>query len=388
MKAIKLKLFVIVTVSLICFGLINIFSYYLLKSQIGVSMYDIDRYRPIKSNYIKDESNGSFPHPYYGLSGVAWESYPNKISTEPVFGTVSSSPAKKPINVLVVGGSVAANMSNGGAGGEKHLFARILNESFGTNRFAVQNAAFGGGKQPQQYFRWVYLDLMGYEPDIVINVDGFNELALTLLDNKLLGIPAAFPRSHSRLIHASAADRSCSKLNNQLVNLYSGIPVFEYLSWVYIRRCNSRIEQSLLDKPWWSDSMGIDERTDYVNQSLNIWAESSKKLHENLSRKGIDYIHVLQPNQYLSGSKEFSEEEKSKFIGFKDYGDIIKSNYTKFSKAMLGNENFVDQRYLFKTIQETVYRDDCCHFNDKGMALIINNLIQENKAVFEKRLRK
>ena len=71
------------------------------------------------------------------------------------------------------GASVAIDLST-----PVYRLATKLNESFNTDRFVVFNAVFGGGKQPQQFSLLMYLDLLGFKPDIIINYDDFNNLAM------------------------------------------------------------------------------------------------------------------------------------------------------------------------------------------------------------------
>ncbi|HBB52437.1 MAG TPA: hypothetical protein DCZ80_00870, partial [Legionellales bacterium] len=59
------------------------------------------------------------------------------LSSEPLFVKINNSPSKKDIKVLILGGSLAAQLSH-----ESLLYNR-LNERFGTDRFSVYNAGIG-----------------------------------------------------------------------------------------------------------------------------------------------------------------------------------------------------------------------------------------------------
>ena len=58
----------------------------------------------------------------------------------------------------------------------------------------IVNAAIKGSKQPQQLMALNYLLVLGAEFDAVINLDGFNELALGMTDNARTGTALVFPR--------------------------------------------------------------------------------------------------------------------------------------------------------------------------------------------------
>jgi hypothetical protein len=64
----------------------------------------------------------------------------------------------------------------------------------------VANFAQGGYKQPQQLLTLSYLYSIGAEFDLVINLDGFNEVGLPLYDNLLFGTNPYYPRAwHERV---------------------------------------------------------------------------------------------------------------------------------------------------------------------------------------------
>jgi hypothetical protein len=42
----------------------------------------------------------------------------------------------------------------------------------------------------------------------------------------------------------------------------------------------------------------------------------------------------------------------------------------------------LDQRYLFESEERTVYTDNCCHLNNLGMEIIIDNILDQFDSVF------
>jgi hypothetical protein len=373
--------------SAVLFVIVNIACYTIIRSQFGLSMYEAEPYRAKKNAFKRPTSQRPFPHPFFGLSVGSGHTFASPLTAEPLFDHVSLSPTTQPVVVLVLGGSVAAHLSNGALGQGTDLLAKGLNRHFKTDRFVVYSGAFGGGKQPQQYFKYQYLDLIGFRPDIVINLDGFNEIALPLAENLHAGNPAIFPRSHSGLLRAAATNRSCVDTSNAMLAYDTGLPLAELMIWLYVRRCHRSIEQQAMDWPWWSAPAGVEPTTDYVSQSIAIWEQSSNKLHESLAARGIDYIHVLQPNQYLEHSKVFTTEEASRFLSSSLYGKPIREHYHKLSRGNLTVPNFTDQRLLFKDISETVYADACCHLNNRGLVLIIEDIINSNEELFGRHLK-
>lgn len=385
MSLTKKEHFLLWTTILVSFVSLNYICNVFLKGWYGVYVYSTENYRQEKQRLKMNESDSSIAHPFFGLSKLDSEKIQSPITSEPLFHRISKTDELKPIKILVLGGSVASHMSSSDVIYKYDMLAQIINERFATKRFWVYNAAFGGGKQPQQYFKYQYLDLVGFKPDIIINLDGFNEISLSLEENFNLKNPAIFPRSYSKSVHATAVDRSCLRNSNALADLNTRLPFLELLSWIYIKNCHKKI-QGGEEVPWWSHQL-VEPDEDFVSKSIAIWEESSNKIFEAASSRGTDYIHVLQPNQYLEGSKLFSEEEVEHVLRLKTtYGYHINNHYKRLSFKKLKANNIRDQRYLFSDFKQTVYADRCCHFNELGMKMIIEDIIDSNADVFRKYL--
>jgi hypothetical protein len=252
----------------------NVVSYYIIKAKFRISMYDLKQYSELKAQYIKDEKQGQFPHPFYGSAVSYWKTGEAFGTNEPLFDSISSPERADSVRVLILGGSVARQLSNFPGSGT-NIFAEVLKERLNTDRFVVYNGSIGGGKQPQQYFKYLYLDLLNFIPDIVINFDGPNEIMLPLAENIRSKIPAIYPRSYSGLIRASSGDRSCAKLNNRLLRLDSNIPLLELGFWLFVRYCHKTIDGDTNSVPWWSwiDSQQTIESL--ADESVTVWRESS-----------------------------------------------------------------------------------------------------------------
>jgi hypothetical protein len=99
-------------------------------------------------------------------------------------------PENKRYDILIVGGSVAQIF---GQYGEERLKQVLKADPRFTER-SVRLIKYGRGgyKQPQQALFVTYLLSLGFSFDCVLNLDGFNELALGT-DNAALGTNPVFP---------------------------------------------------------------------------------------------------------------------------------------------------------------------------------------------------
>jgi len=374
-------------VALFLFVLANFIAFHIIKMKLQVSIYESSQYLELKARFLKDPKWGQFPHPFFGSAVTGWKSADELLTREPLFDTISSSRTDS-IKVLILGGSVARQLSNF-PGSEANIFAEVLNKKFGADRFVVYNGAMGGGKQPQQYFKYLYLDLLDFRPDIVINVDGVNEINLPLAENLPRRIPASFPRSYSGLVRAASGDRSCAKRNNSLLRLDSNIPLVELFVWLYVRHCHKTIEGDLNSIPWWSWMGQGDHVEAYVKESVSVWKSSSNKLNSILESRGIHYIHVVQPSPYLDGSKVLTDEEKVFLTTdiFESYGIHMKEFYGHLNGETLATKNFLDLRFLFKSFPDTVYSDAAGHFNQLGNKIISEQIVERNIEIFRSKLK-
>jgi hypothetical protein len=366
---------------------LNIGSYVILLYFYDLNILDKSQYAAFKEHFIKPLNRATFPHPYLGLISFSDEVYQNSLSNEPLFVRVHKSKNPRDVRVLLLGGSVAAGLSD--------VLATKLNERFGTDAFSLYSAARPGYKEPQQYFKLVYLDLLGFRPDIVINYNGFNEIAIPVSENRHLGDPAIFPQSNSRHL-VSLLNRSCIDLNNRLLNLESRIPVVAITMYIVAQYCDYKVNTggatptvaSKYEWPWWAylfDATRDDN--DYAERSVAIWRESSNRIHQLTKLHNIDYIEVIQPDQHFPNSKMWSEEErKVNDVPLNPYADAIRKYYHLLSRDGLMAEHFLDQRYLFKDNSETLYIDFCCHLNARGNALVVDDILANFDGIFKKHL--
>ena len=77
---------------------------------------------------------------------------------------------------------------------------------------------------------------------LLINLDGFNELALTLSENYLINDHLIYPRNFSRLVSTFNSDFDCVKDLNVRVNRFSIIPLIEIYDLYKIRKCHFKLE--------------------------------------------------------------------------------------------------------------------------------------------------
>jgi hypothetical protein len=103
--------------------------------------------------------------------------------------------------------------------------------------------ALGGYKQPQQLAALSYLLSRGADHDVVVNLDGFNELALPWAENMTSGVNPYYPRGW-RIKTAGLSDPG-------MVALYGEIAVLETRRREWARRISRYPSLSIIRNLIW-----------------------------------------------------------------------------------------------------------------------------------------
>lgn len=354
-------------------------------------------------------------HPYRGITPRPLFETPKTahyINTRNVLGIRSDvvDPRKLPEEDFVValfGGSVARStaLQTG------PQLAAALQAARGPDLPPVRvvNFAISGYKQPQQLFLLAELLLLNTPLDIVVNLDGFNEVALAATDayhghhplyppysfwtsalglstgslsgaQMELAVEARQRRRQARALrerlHRWPVLRS-SALVRAVVGTLAGnaeaeaVAAEEELGRLPIRTPAQdlfRLADPCLGKE--------DQCWELI---LGIWLRSSLMMKTLAEAAGAEYFHVLQPNQYLAGSKELSSEElATAWDPERQWSRSAAHGYPLLRDG--GQElerrgvRFVDLTQVFVDHPETIYRDSCCHYNRRGYEILTTEM--------------
>jgi hypothetical protein len=302
------------------------------------------------------------------------------------------------IEVALFGGSVATFMCKDGRTTLLTELAKF--PGFKGKRLALRCFALGGYKQPQQLMTLAYLLALGRKLDIVINLDGFNEVALAYGENWPAGVFPFYPRGWSTLVEG-IPDLKRLRLVGAIVDLEDRrvrlAQNFSRSPWRYSAICDlvwqafdrslaARLSeaQMTLARIGSADRghfVGHGPRREYRSETQLFqdlaaeWQRSSLEMAHLCTGAGIRYYHFLQPNQYDEGSKPLSAAERqTAYRADHPYRKGVEKGYPLLAKAGLalvaGGVRFFDARKVFAGIKEPLYVDQCCHFNQKGSQIL------------------
>jgi hypothetical protein len=269
----------------------------------------------------------------------------------------------------------------------------------------VVNLAAGGYKQPQQLLALAWALSLGSEFDLVINIDGFNEVVLPVVNNLPNGVNPYYPRAwDQRVAGFLTPDRAL-----QLAGLTSAIEA--RAAWARLFR-DWRFDRSVvMCMLWRARDLALERECARLARRLEearsaaaagflargpaadlpsdpeemydslagYWHACSLQMHRLCAANGTRYYHFLQPNQYVEGSKPIGRRERAAaFKADHPYRPSVLRGYPQLRRhgAQLVAEGvrFTDLTMIFSDFKRPIYIDDCCHVDRFGYSLIAAEL--------------
>lgn len=298
----------------------------------------------------------------------------------------------------VFGGSVGMLFSAGE--GAKRLSQNLKQQPFFADKeIIIMNLALSSYKQPQQLLILNYYLAAGQQFDMVINIDGFNEVAFSRLNNQL-GVDIAMPSMQSMTPILALIDQATltkekvetlaniSRYKNE-VNTFGQqmqdtpfAAVYFGLSQLQRVAFNQYNNEALkFNQLQTGDSMiyvyptknKLDDTALY-EQTAALWINSSTSMYQLLQSKRIPYFHFLQPNQYHT-QRVFSKDEAKIALNDHDLNrEGVEKGYpvlvSKFGLLTQTGEHFYSALDIFDKDPNIVYQDSCCHYNDLGNRIL------------------
>jgi len=337
-------------------------------------------------------------HPYVGFayrSGLGFTSPDPLLAREP--GTV---------NVALTGGSFAEGVFLHAGDHLRHWLADHV-PAYRGRRIELVALTMGGFKQPQQLMALAWCLALGAEYDLVLNIDGFNEVALPWAENLPNRVASTYPRSwHMYALKGFDPDATLAlaevferqRDRERMRRVFASPP----LSWSrYLLQLWDALDRRAVDDVreayvhWIETASGLgaedaaafgpyrafpsEEAT--FEALAGDWARSSLQLGRLAAANGARYLHVLQPNQYVPDSKPMGPDERRVAIldGPYGYRDAVLRGYPRLAEAGRRLEGsgleFLDLRFLFADEPRPAWADSCCHLNPFGYRRVVDAMV-------------
>ena len=241
--------------------------------------------------------------------------------------------------ILIIGGSTA------------ELFPdKIIKEDFLEKLkldTAVYNLAFGGYVSRQQMISLI-LHIDKIKPDLVISIDGANDI-----------------------IHSLRQETHGNFLLNETYSILLTKPYFGPFIWLLQ---NSQFYNSLVRY--------FDRKKIYNFKDKKLFLENYvntlSKIKLIAESYGSQFIHVLQPHIEFKNLKS----PKEKLFTHYDYRkNFVIESYNFISKRLINTNynnkcNFIDGRLLFQDFDERIFSDDVHFYNNDGYKIILDKIIK------------
>lgn len=371
-------------------------------------IFEFDSERAFKLETLAREDTrfrSAIVHPYVGYTA----NLPNFDLTHGFHGDFSPEepPPNNVFSVLLTGGSVAELM------GRTELLQYYFDQFFKKNRIPLRtrffNGAIAGHKQPQQLMTVSYLSTLGAKFDVIVNLDGFNEIVLPYHDNHRRGqVNPFYPRGWNQLMGTLLTQKRKRWLGEMVYlraekkkildrfldeNKLAMSSLYGIYHTMMLVRLQNRIQglhdslDEITSKSGDPEKLGPRKFTesskqDILEASANVWFQASLLMNGISNTVGAEYYHFLQPNQYVKDSKTLSPEELANaYNDRKGYGPIAADGYTilrqKSAQFFEHGINFIDATKIFKDNADTLYIDTCCHLNRTGYQLLSNFIFSQ-----------
>jgi len=305
--------------------------------------------------------------------------------------------------ILAITGGSVAHLFASQASSVLLNFVKKLPEAQGkiVELFDLANWAY---KQPQQLIILADLLHRGARFDLVINIDGLNELTLSSA-NARGGVSPFFPsqwETAAAVMPSKAAMEAYGQvalLQRWRVTLARSFRAWPHdpflgLTWrlldvtlakqiVALRTQATSVSQArpgdairlsdngkiMLGPNRWIDPM------DLADQAVASWARASAIMADLVRASGGRYVHVLQPNQYVPDSKKLTLAEKNvAYLSDAPNKSLVEQGYPLLREAGIILQdcgiNFIDMTMVFHDVDASLYEDTCCHFNKQGNELL------------------
>ncbi|MGD2084695.1 MAG: hypothetical protein PVH61_00790 [Candidatus Aminicenantes bacterium] len=299
----------------------------------------------------------------------------------------------------VFGGSVADNFYREGT---ERLTEKLKRHAYFADKEIIYlNYAIGGYKQPQQMQILTYFLSIGQQWDIVINIDGFNEIIFCFNNNRL-NVDIAMPsgqhflpmrdlmesqvltdeklqsiwkirqykgdlkRIQGTIAHTPFASiyLVLSAYNNHLYKKYN----HEILRFDGLIK-PAKVKDSIINIKY---TPALRDEHLLLSKVTSLWSRCSTVMSRALAAQNGEgrYFHFLQPNQYYSNKIFTREEQKIALDHQGTYSYLVKKGYPVLRQEIevlrKNNVNAFSGVEIFDKVKETVYIDNCCHFNRWG----------------------
>lgn len=301
--------------------------------------------------------------------------------------------------VAVVGGSFASQLCT--RAGTELSAALRHHPRIGERPVSLDCLALGSAKQPQQLHTITWLASLGASWDLVVNVDGFNDLVVPVAYNHRKRVFRSYPHNWDRRasetfdleeLRLTGRIALLDEHRNNWARRVTGSAIRHSAAAMAVwhaadrrwerRRADLAAELEQRERPQWERASDAWKATgpqllaaneeEAMRLAVEDWMRASRVLEALTRGLGIDYIHALQPNQYLPNAQPKIDPLAASRVILEDhfYGRIARLGYPLLvetgGQLREADFPFIDLTDTFEGETVSHWADPCCHLDVAG----------------------
>jgi hypothetical protein len=300
----------------------------------------------------------------------------------------------------VFGGSVAAALAVRIQ--EEPTLIKALNAipRFANKPIRILSFALGGHKQPQQLMILTYYLSLGQPLDVIINVDGFNEIS-TAPGNVDAGTDANFPGLYMWRRLVDYLERQANQAHNP-AGLLANYHLVMSQHWAHhARNCRTAACYHLVRLvQYWHQNNSVDvassaqtspaapfffqvdppEATtrDRYDFAADRWGSASEVMQQLSRSRNTLYLHALQPNPWFRRTTPYTPRRATEVTAH--FSRTVPAGYAAFvAKGARLSElgvNFLDASAVLDNEPSSIYSNEFGHYVPKGYDMLWLAIVQ------------
>ena len=355
----------LITVEIFSFIVLKTWSYYKIATDFQLpyqkfDMHTFYNYKP-NTNAVFDDWKG------VEKRKIKWKFDEFGMVYTPNDQNIKKLPEKK---VVLFGGSTVFGV---GSSDLSKTIASNLHKFLNNNNskyfFRVYNAGVRGYFSYQEFNRYLNDVRSQIEPDIVINLNGRNDIfAATQGRNRI-----NYDTNYTREIENHIEENKIEKISlfSNTMNLYKRVccgpkthPIRKFVSGLF----NKINKRQKVKNP------EVSEKD--LQKVLNNYVVMMDTFRHLVEKDKKEFYWFLQPvahykKNLTTEEKKILEEWNQQKVDYEDYEKKVKYSYDYLRD--LRGVNFIDLSDVFINTNETIYIDDC-HYNDEGNKIIAKQI--------------
>ena len=269
--------------------------------------------------------------------------------------------------IALIGGSVAANL---GASLNKQgilILENELNKALQTNVIELVDTALAGYVVEQEFIQTQLVILKKYNPDLIIGLDGANDLRSFMVNRYEKTITSFPPQNYLQFNIIEQGKRNKSFIGRFRPLVRNNLRALDFfIRWMGGENYN--------------EAINLDENQ--ASLIANEYYSLVDDLRDFVKAKGIDYYRFLQPMRFYNNkNSEFVNKRDDLFLSMETNRSLA-NLYNKFEKKYLEDDDLFSLTNVLDDNLE-VYTDDM-HMTPEGHKLLSKEIAQILKDKIQK----